>query len=132
MKYDVGDTVVVRTDLEVGKEYDGVDFGSGMLKYLGKNRKIKRINTDGFYIDNSGWAWSEEMIDYEATSALKNNLSPHYDKDVYEPLKIIDHYNLDFYEGNVLKYLLRWRKKNGVEDLKKAADYLNRLIEKQS
>ena len=32
-------------------------------------------------------------------------------------------------EGNVLKYVLRWRKKNGVEDLKKAKVYLEWLIE---
>ena len=55
----------------------------------------------------------------------------HYDKDIYEPLKIIDHYGLDFYEGNVLKYLLRWKKKDGVKDLEKAQDYLTRLINKQ-
>lgn len=30
--------------------------------------------------------------------------------------------------GNALKYLLRWKKKNGVEDLKKARWYLNRMI----
>lgn len=30
--------------------------------------------------------------------------------------------------GNVLKYMLRWHKKNGLEDLKKAQWYLNRLI----
>ena len=30
--------------------------------------------------------------------------------------------------GNVLKYMLRWKKKNGLEDLKKARWYLNRLI----
>ena len=57
--------------------------------------------------------------------------STHYDKDIYEPLKIIDHYGLDFYEGNVLKYLLRWRKKDGLKDLEKAQDYLTRLINKQ-
>ncbi len=57
--------------------------------------------------------------------------SSHYDKETYEPLKIIDHYGLDFYEGNVLKYLLRWRKKDGVKDLEKAQDYLTRLINKQ-
>jgi hypothetical protein len=34
-----------------------------------------------------------------------------------------------FCEGNVLKYLARWRKKNGVEDLKKAQKYLTWLIE---
>lgn len=31
--------------------------------------------------------------------------------------------------GNILKYLWRWKKKNGIEDLKKAKWYLNRLIE---
>lgn len=34
------------------------------------------------------------------------------------------------YTGNVLKYICRWKKKNGLEDLKKAAWYLNRLIKK--
>lgn len=31
--------------------------------------------------------------------------------------------------GNTIKYLLRFQKKNGVEDLKKAEFYLKRLIE---
>lgn len=34
-----------------------------------------------------------------------------------------------FLEGNVIKYISRWRDKNGVEDLKKAQTYLNKLIE---
>lgn len=33
--------------------------------------------------------------------------------------------------GNVLKYMCRWKKKNGLTDLKKAQWYLNRLIEQQ-
>ena len=32
-------------------------------------------------------------------------------------------------QGNLLKYALRWQKKNGVEDLKKARAYIDRLIE---
>ena len=32
-------------------------------------------------------------------------------------------------EGNVLKYVSRWRHKNGIEDLKKAQVYLNWLIQ---
>ena len=32
--------------------------------------------------------------------------------------------------ATILKYILRWKKKNGVEDLKKAEWYLARLIEK--
>ena len=40
--------------------------------------------------------------------------------------------NLEGYEathtGNVIKYICRWKEKNGLEDLKKAQWYLNRLI----
>ena len=32
--------------------------------------------------------------------------------------------------GNILKYMLRWHEKNGIEDLKKAQWYLNHLISK--
>lgn len=35
----------------------------------------------------------------------------------------------DYCKGNVMKYLWRWRDKDGVEDLKKASVYLNWLIE---
>lgn len=31
--------------------------------------------------------------------------------------------------GNILKYMCRWKKKNGLTDLRKARWYLNRLIE---
>ena len=31
--------------------------------------------------------------------------------------------------ANVMKYIWRWKKKNGIEDLKKARWYLNRLID---
>lgn len=34
-----------------------------------------------------------------------------------------------YYTGNVLKYMCRWKKKNGLEDLKKARVYLNWLID---
>lgn len=36
---------------------------------------------------------------------------------------------LDFFEGNIVKYVTRWRHKNGIQDLKKAKTYLDKLIE---
>ena len=51
----------------------------------------------------------------------------HY-KNKIEPWEIIDSWNLDFYEGNILKYLLR-RKNNRVEDLQKLIHYAEKLIE---
>jgi hypothetical protein len=34
-----------------------------------------------------------------------------------------------YLQGNILKYLWRYRYKNGLEDLRKAQWYLNKLIE---
>ena len=36
---------------------------------------------------------------------------------------------MSFLEGNIIKYVTRYKKKNGMEDLKKAQWYLNKLIE---
>jgi len=37
--------------------------------------------------------------------------------------------NVGAIEFNIIKYVLRYKDKNGIEDLKKATEYLNRLIE---
>lgn len=34
-----------------------------------------------------------------------------------------------FYAGNVIKYVLRWKHKNGIEDLEKAKVYIDKIIE---
>jgi hypothetical protein len=36
---------------------------------------------------------------------------------------------IGFLEGNVIKYLARWRGKGGLQDLHKAAHYLDKLVE---
>ena len=54
---------------------------------------------------------------------------PHYDKDDrVQPIDIIEQYGLDFYEASALKYLLRYKEKNGVEDLKKLQQYVHWLV----
>jgi Protein of unknwon function (DUF3310). len=52
----------------------------------------------------------------------------HYKKFKHQPWDIIDEHDLNYYEGQVLKYLLR-RKGNRLEDLKKARHVLDKLIE---
>lgn len=49
--------------------------------------------------------------------------------DVIDAFKACPEYKAGFFWGNVVKYVLRFHKKNGVEDLKKAEFYLKRLIE---
>jgi len=56
----------------------------------------------------------------------------HYEKTQYEPIKVINHYNLNFNLGNVIKYVLRAGKKDNnskLSDLRKAVDYLMYEIE---
>ena len=52
----------------------------------------------------------------------------HYSKWKIEPIKFIMQNQLDFCEGNVVKYVMRWRDKNGIADLKKARQYIDFLI----
>ena len=52
----------------------------------------------------------------------------HYSDLTIEPIQFIETNNLGYHEGNVVKYVSRWRNKNGLEDLKKAQWYIERLI----
>jgi len=53
----------------------------------------------------------------------------HYKVCKYEPWDVIADWKLGYLDGNAVKYLSRWRRKNGVEDLLKARHYIDKLIE---
>lgn len=52
----------------------------------------------------------------------------HYKKYVIQPTEFIYKNNVPFIEGNIIKYTLRHREKNGRQDLEKAIHYLELLI----
>ena len=59
----------------------------------------------------------------------RSRISPeHYSQFKIEPFDFIHENGLGFAEGNVIKYICRWREKNGVEDLEKAMRYIQLLI----
>ena len=55
----------------------------------------------------------------------------HYKSLPLEPWKIIDANGLDYFRGNVIKYILRDKgtKKDQIQDLKKAIHYIEHIIE---
>lgn len=59
---------------------------------------------------------------------LKQVSGNHYQQGTIQPWEIISDWKLDFWTGNVIKYLLRFPYKNGKEDLEKAMHYLEYLI----
>lgn len=52
----------------------------------------------------------------------------HY-KSALQHWDIVDTYEVPYLEGCATKYLSRWRKKNGAQDLEKAKHYVEKLIE---
>ena len=42
---------------------------------------------------------------------------------------IVKMFDLDYFQGQITKYVFRWKAKNGVEDLKKARHFLDKYIE---
>lgn len=53
----------------------------------------------------------------------------HYTKQAIQPIEYIWANNIGFSEGNVIKYLTRWKDKGGIKDLKKAHHHIALLIE---
>ena len=60
----------------------------------------------------------------------KNNIKPdHYGNSGIDVISFCQANNLDFMQGNVIKYVFRYKNKNGLEDLEKAKEYIDRMIE---
>jgi hypothetical protein len=53
----------------------------------------------------------------------------HYKKLGIQPVQYIHENGLDYFQGNVVKYVTRHKDKNGAEDIKKAIHYLNLILE---
>lgn len=53
---------------------------------------------------------------------------PHYARFKIQPLEFVLANNLGYVEGCVIKYVCRWPHKNGIEDLKKAREFLDKYI----
>ena len=78
---------------------------------------------------------SDNISQVTNTLPIKDNTNPsHYTSNNIECIDyIVDSLGtegaISFCQGNVVKYLHRWKQKNGLEDLKKAQWYLTKMIE---
>ena len=53
----------------------------------------------------------------------------HYKNYKIQPVEFIIKNNIGFVEGNIIKYILRFKEKGGVQDLLKAKHYIELLID---
>lgn len=64
------------------------------------------------------------------SSALDTQVGgSHYKGFVIQPVEFIHANGMPFIDGNIVKYVCRWRSKNGIADLEKARHYIELLIE---
>ena len=77
----------------------------------------------------------KEMIQYQDPGDENDhdgvNHPKHYTKGKIEPIDFIYANNMDYLEGNIIKYISRYKYKGGSEDLKKAQFYLRMLIQRE-
>ncbi len=59
---------------------------------------------------------------------MSDNINPTYYRKGIETTDYIVSHDMNYVEGNIIKYVTRYKEKNGLQDLLKAEWYLNRLI----
>ena len=77
-------------------------------------------------------ATPEEWDSILTTNIKKSSdvINPNYYKKGIETIDYIESKEMCYLEGNVVKYISRYKEKNGVEDLRKCKWYVEKLIER--
>ena len=70
-----------------------------------------------------------KITQYQQSALTIQTGGNHYKNMKIQPIEYITANNIGFIEGNVIKYISRWRAKNGIEDLNKAKHFIDLLIE---
>ena len=88
-----------------------------------------RGTNGGHYTSCSKYGGAVKSTDPKAPALARQEGGGHYKGMTIQPFEYIHANGLGFAEGCVVKYVSRWKVKNGVEDLKKARHFLDLLIE---
>ena len=106
-------------DFPVEAVYEGVDFWGDL--------RFRASGGWAFYVKGTGAGTAYDVV----------QKPEHYNTNLPEGVEVIDIIEAQtaplsgmqaVAQANVIKYVLRWQKKNGVQDLEKARFYLDRLI----
>ena len=145
MTIEVGSKWVSLRDNPYGadvKKYDFVEVVSVKghdVSYKATNGEIWYGNLETWFEDFDFLMYTPKAINTSSEDSFsKDNVNnpAHYGQGKIEAIEYIEDFLTEeeyqgYLRGNIAKYLHRFKYKNGVEDLKKAQWYLNRLIEQQ-
>ncbi len=93
------------------------------------NAKVIECKDGSYNIGYFSTAWLKDcFIEYNEPATSTQVGGNHYKDCKIQPTEFIHANNIPFIEGNIIKYVIRHRSKNGIEDLKKAKHYIDLLI----
>lgn len=101
---------------------------------LGVDYKVEKFDTSGRTISMELPSFKElggmlnKMPDKPAV-LQKQEGGSHYKDMVIQPIEYIAKNNIGYLPGSAIKYLSRYQKKNGIEDIKKAIHYCEMILE---
>lgn len=72
---------------------------------------------------------NEEDTRQLSTANARQVGGDHYASKAIQPWDYIIANQLGYLEGNIVKYVSRWQSKGGIDDLRKARHYIDKLIE---
>ena len=136
MKYEVGKTYTLTGD---ETNYTGVtlrDFYTGTGLDFPVEAVFKGVTSEGELQFKTEDGWTVHLKNTETDFDVVDK-PEHYNTNLPEGVEVIDIIAAQtaglfgiraVCQANVIKYVLRWQKKNGVQDLEKARYYLDRLI----
>lgn len=132
-------------DFEIDERVHKFKLKENNNKMMNKNEFKEKLKENGVWCteNNTGeedryvkiikvMSLIDQLEELQTSDLIENQ--PHYKNQGIEPITLIrknfsKEEFVGFLQGNVLKYMLRYKDKNGVEDLKKAKTYLTWLIE---
>lgn len=85
-----------------------------------------KLSDHNFDIDLTDKEFMERELNLRNVEKQK-----HYASYKIQPMEFIGINKIGFIEGNIIKYVARYSMKNGIEDLRKARHYLDKLIERE-
>jgi hypothetical protein len=120
--------------MEIGKLYkskfDEIIVECTDVKSFSFSGKVVKSNNSNNPIGYFSVGWYKDSFEEYTLSPTSDQVGGNHYKDCkIQPTEFIHANNIPFIEGNIIKYVIRHRNKNGIEDLKKAKHYIDLLIQ---
>jgi hypothetical protein len=110
------------------------DFYTQLTK--GRIYEVVYEYVDCIVVTNDLGYWKKYPIDSfrkltKQEEVFTDKTKPTYYGTGFDVIDFCQKNNLDFMQGNVIKYVTRYKEKNGKEDLLKAREYIDRIIKEK-